>query len=216
MLQVIRTTEQPRMGTTNLVQTVQRITDIAVSGLLLLALLPLFIVVALLIRLDTPGPVLFVQKRVGKGGKLFSLYKFRSMVSDAESLHKAYAALNERNGPVFKIRQDPRVTRTGRFLRRFSLDELPQLINVLKGEMSLVGPRPALPNEVQQYGPVEKQRLTVTPGLTGLWQVSGRSNLTFEESVGMDLYYIEHQSIWLNFKILLRTVPAVIGGEGAY
>lgn len=197
-------------------QRAQRLLDVLVSAALLLALLPVFLVIALLIRLDSPGPVLFTRSRVGKDGEEFAFFKFRSMYTDAEARLGALLAANERGGPVFKMRDDPRVTRVGRLLRRTSLDELPQLLNVLRGEMSLVGPRPALPREVARYTPRQRQRLSVTPGLTGIWQVSGRADVPFERSVELDLYYIAHQSLALNLRILLLTVPAVLSGRGAY
>ncbi len=194
----------------------RRALDIFVSGLALLILLPVLAVVALLIRLDSPGPVLFVQKRVGKDGHEFRVFKFRSMFMDAEARLGSVLGTNERTGPVFKMRRDPRITRVGRPLRRCSLDELPQLVNVLRGEMSLVGPRPALPREVALYTPEQRMRLSVTPGLTGLWQVSGRAELSFEQSVALDLEYVRRQSAWLNVVLILRTIPAVLTGHGAY
>ncbi len=195
---------------------IQRLCDVLACGLMMLGLLPVFAIIALLIRRDGPGPVLFTQNRVGKNGREFPFFKFRSMVADAEMRRHLLEQQNERSGPVFKMKDDPRVTRIGRVLRRFSLDELPQILNVLRGEMSLVGPRPALPREVALYTPHHRGRLAVTPGVTGLWQVSGRARLSFEESVALDLYYIEHQSIRLNLSILWRTLPAVLGGDGAY
>ncbi len=197
-------------------QTVQRAFDVVFCTLALLVLWPVFAVIALLIRLDSPGPVLFKQSRVGKDGKEFWFYKFRSMVSDAEAKRHLLEMQNERSGPVFKMKNDPRITRVGRVLRKFSLDELPQLINVLKGDMSLVGPRPALPKETDKYTARQRQRLICLPGVTGLWQVSGRASLSFERSIELDLYYIEQQSIALYFRILLLTIPAVLRAEGAY
>ncbi len=194
----------------------RRALDIVVSAVALLLLLPLLFVVALCICLDSPGPVLFVQKRVGKDGREFPVFKFRSMFTDAEARLGSVLATNERSGPVFKMRRDPRVTRIGRGLRRCSLDEVPQLLNVLRGEMSLVGPRPALPREVALYTPPQRLRLSVLPGLTGLWQVSGRATLSFEASVALDLEYVRRQSVWLNVVILARTIPAVLTGRGAY
>ncbi len=194
----------------------RRTLDLAVSGLALLLLLPVLALIALLIRLDSPGPILFVQRRVGLDGREFSVFKFRSMYTDAERRLDALLGTNERSGPVFKMRRDPRVTRVGRPLRRSSFDELPQLLNVLRGEMSLVGPRPALPREVALYTPEQESRLSVLPGLTGLWQVSGRAKLSFEESIALDLQYIERQSVWLNLVLIARTVPAVLTGHGAY
>ncbi len=197
-------------------QKVQRAFDVFFCTLALLVLWPVFAVIALLIRLDTPGPVLFKQSRVGKDGAEFWFYKFRSMVSDAEAKRHLLEMQNERSGPVFKMKNDPRITRVGRVLRKFSLDELPQLINVLKGDMSLVGPRPALPKETDKYTARQRQRLICLPGVTGLWQVSGRASLSFERSIELDLYYIERQSIALYFRILLLTIPAVLRAEGAY
>ena len=194
----------------------RRTLDLAVSALALLLLLPVLALIAAWICLDSAGPVLFVQTRVGKDGHEFSVFKFRSMFTNAEASLHTVLATNERSGPVFKMRQDPRVTRSGRFLRRCSLDEVPQLLNVLRGEMSLVGPRPALPREVALYTPEQRERLAVLPGLTGLWQVSGRANLSFEESVALDLDYVQRQSVWLNLSLLLRTIPAVLTGHGAY
>ncbi len=194
----------------------RRALDVSVSLVALLLLLPLLALIALLIRLDSPGPVLFVQTRVGKHGREFPVFKFRSMFTDAEARLHSVLADNERTGPVFKMKQDPRVTRVGRPLRRCSLDELPQLLNVLRGEMSLVGPRPALPREVALYTPLQRGRLSVTPGLTGLWQVSGRATLSFEQSVALDLEYVRRQSVGLNVVLILKTVPAVLTGHGAY
>jgi exopolysaccharide biosynthesis polyprenyl glycosylphosphotransferase len=188
-------------------------------GLVLLSApitLPLALLIALLVRLDSDGPSLFTQQRVGKGGKLFTCYKFRTMVADAEARRAELVALNEADGPLFKIRRDPRITRVGHLLRRSSLDELPQLWNVLLGEMSLVGPRPGLPSEVQNYAPWHQRRLEVTPGLTGLWQVLGRSNTTFDEMVHLDIYYAENWSPGMDLRILLQTIPAVVFSKGAY
>lgn len=171
---------------------------------------------ALFIRLDSRGPVLFTQTRIGKNGKPFKVFKFRSMQSDAEAQQGALESLNEATGPLFKIKDDPRLTRVGRTMRRFSLDELPQLINVLRGEMSLVGPRPNLPQEVEQYKPWHRKRLQVKPGMTGLWQVSGRSDVAFDEMCLLDIYYIENWSLILDISVLLRTIRTVISGSGAY
>ena len=187
---------------------------IALVGLIVLS--PLMLLIALAIRLDSPGPVLFRQIRVGKAGRQFVLYKFRSMGEGAEEEQQKLADLNEIEGPIFKIRRDPRCTRVGRFLRRTSLDEIPQLYNVLRGEMSLVGPRPPLPVEVEHYEEWHKRRLEVSPGMTGLWQVRGRSELTFDEMVLLDIYYIENWSAALDTEIFLRTIPKVIFGNGAY
>jgi exopolysaccharide biosynthesis polyprenyl glycosylphosphotransferase len=194
----------------------KRAFDLVVGSLMALLALPLLAVIAIAIRLDTPGPILFKQVRVGKNGKEFVCYKFRSMVDNADEMRSQLADLNESTGPLFKIRNDPRLTRVGRFIRRYSLDELPQLYNVLRGEMSLIGPRPNLPEEVAQYQEWMKKRLSVSPGLTGLWQVSGRSDLTFDEMVLLDIYYVENWSIGLDISILLRSAPAVLRATGAY
>lgn len=172
--------------------------------------------IALAIKLDSPGPVLYAAERVGRNGKPFIMYKFRSMVVDAEQKKEQLVHLNEADGPIFKIRNDPRLTRVGRFIRRTSLDELPQIINVLRGEMSLVGPRPPLAEEVAQYKPWHRQRLEVIGGITGLWQVSGRSDLTFDELCLLDIYYIENWSLSLDLRILLQTIPYSLFGQGAY
>ena len=193
-----------------------RVLDILVAVAAILFLLPVFLLLALALALDSRGPILFVQKRVGRDGREFRFFKFRSMQSDAEAQRVGLEAHNERCGPVFKMRRDPRVTRVGRVLRKYSLDELPQLLNVLRGDMTLVGPRPALPAEVARYTPRQRQRLHITPGLTGLWQVSGRAGLSFERSIELDLLYIQRQSLWLNLRILALTVPAVLSADGAY
>jgi exopolysaccharide biosynthesis polyprenyl glycosylphosphotransferase len=194
----------------------KRSVDLALGLLLGGISLPLMALIALAIRLDSPGPVVYSQWRIGKHGRPFLCYKFRSMVKDADELQPTLASLNEASGPLFKVRDDPRRTRVGRFLRRFSLDELPQFYNVLLGEMSLVGPRPNLPHEVEQYEEWHKKRLATSPGITGLWQVSGRSDLTFDEMVLLDIYYVENWSLALDFSILLRSLPAIFGGRGAY
>lgn len=186
----------------------------ALLGLMLGA--PLYALIALAIKLDSPGPVLFRQTRVGTKGRRFEIVKFRSMHMDAEMELDRLQDQNEVDGPIFKMKEDPRRTRVGRFLRRTSLDELPQLWNVLVGDMSLVGPRPPTPEEVEGYQEWHKRRLDGRPGMTGLWQVSGRSLLSFDESALLDIYYIENWTLWLDFKILLRTVPTVLSGEGAY
>jgi exopolysaccharide biosynthesis polyprenyl glycosylphosphotransferase len=195
---------------------IKRVLDVALGIPLTLLALPLLAIVAVAIKLDSPGPVLFRQTRVGMHGQPFACYKFRSMVLGAEAEVERLLDRNEASGPLFKIKDDPRRTRVGRFLRRTSLDEFPQLINVLRGEMSLVGPRPPLPSEVEQYAPWHKQRLMARPGMTGLWQVSGRSNLTFDEQVLLDIYYIENWSLLLDVKIILRTIPKMLSAEGAY
>jgi len=195
---------------------VKRLIDVTVAAVGLVLCAPLFLLIALAIRLDSPGPIIFRQTRVGLRGRHFEMYKFRSMHVGAEEQQDMLADLNEADGPIFKIRDDPRLTRVGRILRRLSLDELPQLVNVLRGEMSLVGPRPPIPAEVEKYQEWHKKRLEAPPGMTGLWQVSGRSRLSFDEMVLLDIYYIENWSLWLDFKILMRTIPKVLLGEGAY
>ena len=195
---------------------VKRLIDVTVAVVGLVLCAPLFLLIALAIRLDSPGPIIFRQTRVGLRGRHFEMYKFRSMHVGAEEQQDMLADLNEADGPIFKIRDDPRLTRVGRILRRLSLDELPQLVNVLRGEMSLVGPRPPIPAEVEKYQEWHKKRLEAPPGMTGLWQVSGRSRLSFDEMVLLDIYYIENWSLWLDFKILMRTIPKVLLGEGAY
>lgn len=195
---------------------IKRMMDIAASVAALTLLSPLLLLIALAIKLDSPGPVLFRQTRIGRDGQPFTLYKFRSMKRDAEEMLEKLMHLNEASGPLFKIRGDPRMTRVGKLLRRTSLDELPQLINVFRGEMSLVGPRPPLPQEVEKYQDWHMKRLEASPGLTGLWQVSGRSEIPFDEMVMLDIYYIENWSLGLDLSILLRTIPAVLTGGGAF
>lgn len=195
---------------------VKRFFDIVLSILALIALSPLFLVTALAIKADSKGPVIYRQWRSGKNSRPFLMYKFRSMCADADKRLKDLASLNEKDGPVFKMTNDPRVTKVGRFIRRVSIDELPQLVNILKGDMSIVGPRPPLPNEVVQYTPYQMQRLKVKPGLTCYWQIRGRSDLSFDEWIRLDLKYIEERGLWTDFKVIMRTVPVVFGGKGAY
>jgi len=194
----------------------KRLLDILASGLALLVAGPVMLVLGILVRLDSVGPMFYRQRRAGLGGRLFTFYKLRSMHVGAHLRRSELWHLNEADGPVFKISKDPRVTRLGRWLRRTSLDELPQLLNVLKGEMSLVGPRPPLPEEVERYEPWQMRRLDVKPGITCLWQISGRSRLGFDEWMRLDLEYIRHRSLALDLKILLRTLPAVLSRDGAY
>lgn len=194
----------------------KRAADIVLSILGIIIISPLLLIVALFIKLDSKGPVFIHQKRIGKNGAPFHMHKFRSMVNNAEELKEQLEKYNEADGPAFKMKNDPRITRVGRFIRKFSIDELPQLFNVLMGEMSLIGPRPPLPSEVEQYSDYQWRRLDIRPGITGLWQVSGRSDITFDEWVKLDLYYIEKWSISLELKILLKTIPVVLKGEGAY
>lgn len=197
-------------------QIIKRVIDLLVVGI---AAVPAVILgggIALMIKLTSPGPIFYAGERVGQNGRPFKMIKFRSMVVDAESRKSSLQQMNEREGPIFKIKDDPRLTRVGRVIRRWSLDELPQLLNVLRGEMSLVGPRPPLPDEVVDYKPWHRQRLTVPGGITGLWQVSGRSDLTFDEQCLLDIYYIENWSLNLDLRILLQTVPYTLFGRGAY
>ncbi|NOZ50695.1 MAG: sugar transferase [Chloroflexi bacterium] len=195
---------------------IKRLLDLSVATLMLIPALPIMLLVAAAIKLDSSGPALFVQERIGKDGRVFRTYKFRSMIIEAEDLRPQLDELNEADGPLFKIKDDPRLTRVGRIIRRFSLDELPQILNVLSGDMSLVGPRPALPEEVADYESWHRKRLDVLPGITGLWQISGRSNLSFEEMMLLDIYYVENWTPALDVSILLRTMPKVLLGEGAY
>jgi exopolysaccharide biosynthesis polyprenyl glycosylphosphotransferase len=196
---------------------VKRIIDLIGSAALLVALAPLFALVALLIKLDSPGPIFFAQERVGYNKRRFKVLKFRTMVVEAEQQQQMLEHLNEVEGPVFKIRKDPRITRIGAFLRRFSIDELPQLINVLKGEMSLVGPRPLPVRDVARIDvSAHKRRFSIKPGITCLWQVNGRSHIGFEDWVRLDLEYIDTWSLGLDFRILLKTIPVVLKGSGAY
>jgi exopolysaccharide biosynthesis polyprenyl glycosylphosphotransferase len=193
----------------------KRLLDASVSLAVLIFLMPLMLVVAILIKLTSPGPVFFVQNRVGMNQRQFRLYKFRSMVVDAEKRKLEMAHLNERDGPAFKMENDPRTTRIGRFIRKTSIDELPQLFNVLSGEMSLVGPRPPLPDEVKRYEWLFRKRLSVKPGITCIWQISGRNNVSFDRWMQMDHEYVENWSLWLDLKILLKTIPAVLLSHGA-
>lgn len=194
----------------------KRLFDIVLSVIAIIFLAPLFLVVAVAIKLDSKGGVLYTQPRVTKNGKVFKMYKFRSMCANADEYLKDLQHLNEKDGPVFKIVNDPRVTRVGRFIRKTSIDELPQLFNILKGEMTIVGPRPPLVTEVEQYTPQQKQRLTVKTGLTCYWQISGRSELTFDEWVNLDIKYIQEQNLRTDINIIVKTIPVVLTGRGAY
>ena len=194
----------------------KRAIDVLLATVGLVATIPIWIAICAAIRLESPGSPIFAQERVGRRGRQFRFYKFRSMYVDAESRLHEVLVHNETDGPVFKIRQDPRITGVGAFLRRTSLDELPQLLNVLKGDMSLVGPRPPLPREVDQYRPGDLVRLQVKPGLTCLWQVSGRSNVGFDQWMELDRQYVRQMSLWLDLSILARTVGAVLSMRGAY
>ena len=196
---------------------VKRMMDIVGALCGLVIFLPVFLLVAILIKLGDPrGSVFFKQRRIGKDGKPFEMYKFRSMVSGAEEMLERLLDRNEVDGAMFKIKDDPRITRVGRFIRRTSLDELPQLWNVLKGDMSLVGPRPPLPREVEMYSSHERQRLLVTPGCTGLWQVSGRNALSFQDMVELDLYYIRNRGILFDLKIIVKTFWVMLFPNNAF
>ena len=195
----------------------KRFLDIVISLTALIVLLPLFVVLGILIKLSSPGPVFFVQIRNGQFGRRFCFYKFRSMYTDAEKRKQELLGQNQSgDGVIFKMKKDPRITPIGRILRKTSMDELPQFLNVLFGDMSLVGPRPPLPSEVQQYSLEDRKRLNVKPGLTCLWQVSGRSDIPFKEQVKLDKEYISSRSLKSDLLILLRTVPAILSGRGAY
>lgn len=194
----------------------KNLTDYLLGSIIFIFFVPIYLIMGLAIKLDSPGPVFYQQRRYTKDCKLFYMYKFRSMYIDADQRIKELEGYNEADGPLFKIKDDPRITRVGRLIRRFSIDELPQIINVLKGELSLVGPRPPLPHEVEQYDEWEMKRMNVKQGVTGLWQTSGRSELSFEEMARLDLYYIQNWSIEMDIKILLKTIPTVLFGKGAY
>lgn len=188
----------------------KKLFDFSFSFILIVLLFPLFIMLGFLIYCDSPGPIFFLQDRVGLNGKIFKMYKFRSMVTNAESLLGQLDNCNEMQGPMFKMKNDPRVTKIGKFLRKTSLDELPQIFNVLKGEMSFVGPRPPLINEYKLYNSYELNRLTITPGCSGIWQVCGRNNINFDEMVKLDIWYIENRGVLLDFFIILKTVLHII------
>ena len=194
----------------------KRVFDVVVAASSLVVLAPVMLAIAAAIRITSPGEVLFRQTRCGLGGRRFTLYKFRSMVNNAEQLRAELHQLNELDGHAFKISDDPRITPVGRLLRRFSLDELPQFWNILRGDMSFVGPRPAIPDEVEKYEPWQRRRLRMRPGLTCIWVIEGRSNIAFHRWIQLDLAYIDNWSLWLDAKIFLRTIPIVISGRGAY
>lgn len=195
----------------------KRMLDISVSLIALILLSPILLVVAALIKLESKGAVIFKQNRIGLNGVPFIMFKLRSMSCDAEQQRKNLEQSNETaNGVIFKIKQDPRITRVGRIIRKTSIDELPQLFNVVKGDMSLVGPRPPLPDEVSQYSRADRLRLAVTPGITCIWQISGRSDIPFKQQVKLDIQYIEKQNLWFDLWVLLKTVPAVLKARGAY
>lgn len=195
----------------------QRLFGIVASSIALVLISPLLLIIAICIKIDDPsGPVFYTQERVGKDEKHFRMIKFRSMVSNADQLLEKLKSQNEVSGAMFKMKNDPRITRVGRVIRKYSLDELPQLFNVIKGDMSIVGPRPPLPSEVAQYTDYDKQRLMVTPGATGMWQVGGRNDVDFDEMVRLDLTYIQERSVWLDLKIMFETVKIMIKPNGAY
>jgi len=196
--------------------TFKRILDVLVSFTLLFFLAIPLTIVAIAIKIDSPGPVFYPHERVGHNGRRFRMYKFRSMVVDAEQAKQGLLLQNETDAPLFKITNDPRRTRVGHLIRRFSIDEFPQLMNVLQGQMSLVGPRPGLPEEAAQYNDLHARRVVAVPGMTGLWQVSGRSLLPFEKMVEFDVYYARNWSLWLDVTILIKTIPTILGGKGAY
>lgn len=215
--------EQAKVGYAGKIQRVRvpyafwkRVLDMVGSAGLIALLSPVFLIIAVLVKTTSRGPVIYRQVRVGREGCEFVFYKFRSMYEDADRRLQEVLDKNEKAGPIFKIRNDPRVTPVGRFLRKYSLDELPQLFNVLKGDMSLVGPRPPLPREVEQYDDRALQRLSVLPGITCLWQICGRSDTSFEDWLELDSLYVENMSFWLDLKILMKTPLSVIRGDGAY
>lgn len=193
----------------------KRLIDIIASSLGIIALSPLFLVVSILIKKESEGPVIFSQDRIGKDGASFKMHKFRSMVQNAEELKEKLKEQNEMSGPMFKMKEDPRVTKVGKFIRKTSIDELPQLINVLKGDMSLVGPRPSLPKEVKEFEPWMMERLNVKPGLTCYWQVSGRNNIDFEDWMKLDIKYVRERNTLTDLKLIFKTVFVLFGDENA-
>lgn len=194
----------------------KRIIDIIGAGLGLILLSPIIAIVACAVKVTSKGPIFFSQKRVGKNGELFEMYKFRSMVVNAEELKENLEDQNEMSGPMFKIKDDPRITKVGKFIRKTSIDELPQLWNVLKGDMSLVGPRPSLPKEVEQLDNWMFKRLSVRPGLTCYWQVSGRNNIDFEDWMKLDCKYVEERNLWIDIKLIFKTVFVLFGDKNAH
>lgn len=194
----------------------KRIIDIIGAGLGLILLSPIIAIVACAVKVTSKGPIFFSQKRVGKNGELFEMYKFRSMVVNAEELKENLENQNEMSGPMFKIKDDPRVTKVGKFIRKTSIDELPQLWNILKGDMSLVGPRPSLPKEVEQFDNWMFKRLSVRPGLTCYWQVSGRNNIDFEDWMKLDVKYVEERNIWIDIKLIFKTIFVLFGDKNAH
>lgn len=197
-------------------EVIKRVIDVVCSFIGVLVLSPLFIIIAIIIKFTSKGPVFFSQRRVGRDGKEFKMYKFRSMVVNAEELKEKLVAQNEMSGPMFKMKDDPRVTKVGKFIRKTSIDELPQLFNVLKGDMSLVGPRPSLPKEVAQFEDWMYRRLEVKPGLTCYWQVSGRNNIDFEDWMKLDIKYVDERSTWIDIKLIFKTVGVLFGDKNAH
>ena len=197
-------------------EAIKRLIDIICSFVGILVLSPLFIIIAIIVKFTSKGPVFFSQKRVGRNGKEFDMYKFRSMVVNAEELKEKLAAQNEMSGPMFKMKDDPRVTKVGKFIRKTSIDELPQLWNILKGDMSLVGPRPSLPKEVAQFEDWMYKRLEVKPGLTCYWQVSGRNNIDFEDWMKLDVKYVKERNLWIDIKLIFKTVGVLFGDKNAH
>jgi exopolysaccharide biosynthesis polyprenyl glycosylphosphotransferase len=193
----------------------KRLIDVLVSAVAMVLFIPIFLAISIAIKWTSTGPIFFSQKRIGYNGRTFNCLKFRTMVVDAEILKSQLKDMNEMDGPVFKIKNDPRVTQIGRFLRKTSLDELPQLINVFKGDMSLVGPRPPVPEEVYQYQLADRRRLSIRPGITCIWQASGRNDIPFDEWMKLDRQYIDNWSLWLDMKILFKTLAAVLFQRGA-
>ncbi len=204
------------MRTSSSYEIEKRVFDLVVGTGILVLLIPIFPIIVLMIKLDSAGPVFYKQHRVGKGGRLFKFFKFRSMYKEADAVRERIKDLNEQDGPVFKIKADPRITAVGGFLRRSSLDEIPQIFNVIKGDMSIVGPRPPLPSEVEGYQAWHRRRLEVKPGITCLWQISGRSHISFNEWMRLDMEYLKNRSFKTDFLIFLKTLPAVIARKGAY
>lgn len=206
-----------RLNRQYLYRGIKRLFDVVASAIGVVVISPVLLIIAICIKVDDPhGPVFYTQTRVGKDGHEFKIIKFRSMVSNADELLAKLQDQNEVDGAMFKMKDDPRITRVGRVIRKYSLDELPQLINVVTGSMSIVGPRPSLVSEVEQYTEYDKQRLLVTPGATGMWQVGGRNDVDFDEMVRLDLTYIQNRSVWLDLKIMLETVKVMIKPNGAY
>ncbi|WP_024831338.1 sugar transferase [Ruminiclostridium josui] len=194
----------------------KRVFDIVISSIALIVLFPLFIVISFAIKVDSPGPAIFKQERMGFRGKIFNMYKFRTMVNNAEQLLEEVQQRNQMSGHMFKIKDDPRITKLGRVLRKTSIDELPQLVNVIKGEMSLVGPRPPLIREVEKYDIWHHLRMSIKPGLTGIWQISGRNKLGFDGMIRLDLKYIRERNFWYDLKIIIKTMPVLLGDRNAF